>query len=185
MTTPELIEKLLANIGEDPQRPELQKTPRRAAQFWDFVTQGYRVNVDEILRESVCEEKYDQMVLVKDIDFYSICEHHLVPFYGKAHVAYIPAGKMIGLSKIPRLVEAFSRRLQIQERLTDQIARTLQETLGPKGVAIVLDATHLCMRMRGIEKQNSQVTTSAMYGVFREKERTRMEFLDLIKLSHP
>jgi len=182
MQTEELIRQLLINIGEDPDRGTLPKTPKRVAELWKFITRGYQTDVNALLKESVCDEPYDQMILVKDIEFYSLCEHHLLPFFGKAHVAYIPDGKMIGLSKIPRIVDAFARRLQIQERLTDQIAKTIQQALQPLGVAVVIEAVHLCMRMRGVEKQNSTVTTSAMYGIFREQERTRMEFLDLIKI---
>ncbi len=182
MKTEELIRQLLINIGEDPDRDTLLKTPKRVAELWKFITQGYQTDVNALLQESVCQEPYDQMILVKDIEFYSLCEHHLLPFFGKAHVAYIPNGKMIGLSKIPRIVDAFARRLQIQERLTDQIAKTIQQALQPRGVAVVVEAVHLCMHMRGVEKQNSVVTTSAMYGIFREQERTRMEFLDLIKI---
>ena len=183
MKTEELIRQLLINIGEDPERDALQKTPKRVAEFWNYATQGYIVDIDALMHESVCNDDYDQMILVKDIDCYSLCEHHLVPFFGKAHVAYIPDGKMIGLSKIPRIVNAFAQRLQIQERLTNQIAETIQNVLKPKGVAVVVEATHLCMLMRGVEKLNSTVTTSAMFGIFRQQERTRMEFLDLIKIS--
>jgi len=183
MKTEELIHQLLINIGEDPGRDSLKKTPQRVAELWDDVTQGYKVDIEELMRESVCDDDYSQMILVKDIDYYSLCEHHLVPFFGKAHVAYIPDGKMIGLSKIPRIVDAFARRLQIQERLTNQVAEAIQSVLQPKGVAVVMEATHLCMQMRGVEKHNSVVTTSAMFGIFREQESTRMEFLDLIKIS--
>lgn len=183
MRTEELIRQLLINIGEDPTRDSLKKTPQRVAELWDDITQGYKVDIDALMRESVCDDDYSQMILVKDIDYYSLCEHHLVPFFGKAHVAYIPDGKMIGLSKIPRIVDAFARRLQIQERLTNQIAKAIQSVLQPKGVAVVIEATHLCMQMRGVEKHNSVVTTSAMFGIFREQKSTRMEFLDLIKIS--
>jgi GTP cyclohydrolase I len=182
MQTVELIRQLLINIGENPNRDTLPKTPQRVAELWKFITRGYQTDFNALLQESVCNEPYDQMILVKDIEFYSLCEHHLLPFFGKAHVAYIPNGKMVGLSKIPRIVDAFARRLQIQERLTDQIATAIQQVLQPRGVGVVIEAVHLCMRMRGIEKQNSTVTTSAMYGIFREQERTRMEFLDLIKM---
>lgn len=183
MNTEELIRQLLHNIGENPDRDALKKTPQRVAKFWDYVTRGYKVDIDALLKESVCDDDYSQMILVKDIDYYSLCEHHLVPFFGKAHVAYIPDGKMIGLSKIPRIVDAFACRLQIQERLTNQIADSIQKVLQPKGVAVVVEARHLCMQMRGIEKANSMVTTSAMVGIFREQDRTRQEFLDLIKIT--
>ncbi|MCG2715599.1 MAG: GTP cyclohydrolase I FolE [Candidatus Marinimicrobia bacterium] len=183
MQTEELIRQLLINIGEDPSRDSLEKTPERVAEFWGYATRGYKVDIDALLKESVSNDKYDQMILIKDIDYYSLCEHHLVPFFGKAHIAYIPDGKTIGLSKIPRIVDAFARRLQIQERLTNQVAEAIQNVLQPKGVAVIIEATHLCMQMRGVEKHNSVVTTSAMFGVFRENERTRMEFLDLIKIS--
>lgn len=183
MNTEELIRQLLRNIGENPDRDALKKTPQRVAKFWEYVTRGYKVDIDALLKESVCDDDYSQMILVKDIDYYSLCEHHLVPFFGKAHVAYIPDGKMIGLSKIPRIVDAFACRLQIQERLTNQIADSIQKVLQPKGVAVVVEARHLCMQMRGIEKANSMVTTSAMVGIFREQERTRKEFLDLINIT--
>lgn len=183
MNTEELIRQLLRNIGENPDRDALKKTPQRVAKFWEYVTRGYKVDIDALLKESVCDDDYSQMILVKDIDYYSLCEHHLVPFFGKAHVAYIPDGKMIGLSKIPRIVDAFACRLQIQERLTNQIADSIQKVLQPRGVAVVVEARHLCMQMRGIEKANSMVTTSAMVGIFREQERTRKEFLDLINIT--
>ncbi|MGC9363728.1 MAG: GTP cyclohydrolase I FolE [Fidelibacterota bacterium] len=183
MNTEELIRQLLRNIGENPDRDALKKTPQRVAKFWEYVTRGYKVDIDALLKESVCDDDYSQLILVKDIDYYSLCEHHLVPFFGKAHVAYIPDGKMIGLSKIPRIVDAFACRLQIQERLTNQIADSIQKVLQPKGVAVVVEARHLCMQMRGIEKANSMVTTSAMVGIFREQERTRKEFLDLINIT--
>ena len=179
------VKQLLEQIGEDPSREGLLKTPLRVAKAWEFLTSGYSKDIKSILNKAVFREKYDEMVLVKDIDFFSMCEHHLLPFYGKAHVAYIPNGKIIGLSKIPRVVEAFSRRLQVQERLTQQIADALYDVLEPDGVAVVIEARHLCMMMRGVEKQNSMATTSAMLGSFREDERTRNEFLTLIsaKLS--
>ncbi len=183
MNTEELIRQLLFNIGENPDHDALKKTPQRVAKFWEYVTRGYKVDIDALLKESVCDDDYSQLILVKDIDYYSLCEHHLVPFFGKAHVAYIPDGKMIGLSKIPRIVDAFACRLQIQERLTNQIADSIQKVLQPKGVAVVVEARHLCMQMRGIEKANSMVTTSAMVGIFREQERTRKEFLDLINIT--
>ncbi len=180
METEELIRNLLKNIGEDPDRPELLKTPQRVTKMWGFLTQGYAVDVKALLEDSVCDEKYSQMIMVRDMNYYSLCEHHLLPFYGKAHVAYIPNGKMIGLSKIPRVVDAFARRLQIQERMTNQIAEAIQEAVHPDGVAVVIEAAHMCMQMRGVEKQNSVVTTSALFGIFREDERSRNEFLHLI-----
>jgi len=176
-----LIYELLKEIGEDPHREGLLKTPERVARAWHFLTRGYEQDIETVINGAVFEEKYNEMVMVKNIDFFSICEHHLLPFYGKAHIAYIPDGKIIGLSKLPRIVEVFSRRLQVQERLTQQIAETLNEILEPAGVAVVMEAKHLCMIMRGVEKLNSIATTSAMVGVFRENERTRQEFLSLIK----
>jgi GTP cyclohydrolase IA len=176
----ETIKNILTLIGEDPKREGLLNTPRRVAKAWEFLTSGYTQDAKKVLQKAVFTEKYDEMVIVKDIDFFSMCEHHLLPFYGKAHVAYIPNGKILGLSKIPRLVEVFSRRLQVQERMTQQIADTLFEALDPDGVAVVIEARHLCMMMRGVEKQNSVATTSAMLGSFRDDERTRNEFLKLI-----
>lgn len=179
------VRAILSKIGEDPQREGLVLTPRRVAKALEFLTSGYRQDIHTVLNGAVFSEKYSEMVIVKDIDFFSMCEHHLLPFYGKAHVAYVPNGKILGLSKLPRIVEVFSRRLQIQERLTRQIADTLFEVLEPDGVAVVIEARHLCMIMRGVEKQNSTATTSAMLGSFREDDRTRNEFLNLIssKLS--
>ena len=176
----ESVREILRLIGEDPDREGLQRTPRRVAKAWQFLTGGYNQDVQNVLNGAVFREKYNEMVIVKDIDFFSMCEHHLLPFYGKVHIAYIPNGKIVGLSKIPRIVEVFSRRLQVQERLTQQIADTLYETLEPDGVAVVVEARHLCMMMRGVEKQNSAATTSAMLGSFREDMRTRSEFLNLI-----
>ena len=178
-----ITKNLLDQIGEDSNREGLLKTPKRVAKSWKFLTQGYHVELDEIINGAIFHEKYDEMVTVNNIDFYSICEHHLIPFFGKAHVAYIPNGKVVGLSKIPRIVEVFSRRLQLQERMTQQIANTLKDTLSPKGVAVVLEAQHMCMKMRGVEKQNSHATTSFMTGLFREDERTRREFLDIISIG--
>ena len=174
------VKEILSLIGENPDREGLLQTPRRVAKAWEFLTSGYGQDVEKVLTGAVFTEKYDEMVIVKDIDFFSMCEHHLLPFYGKAHIAYIPTGKIVGLSKIPRLVEVFSRRLQVQERMTQQIADTLFRTLEPDGVAVVIEARHLCMMMRGVEKQNSVATTSAMLGSFRDDERTRNEFLKLI-----
>jgi GTP cyclohydrolase I len=176
----EAVRTILTEVGEDPKREGLLRTPHRVAKAWEFLTSGYQEDVRKVLNGAIFTEKYDEMVIVKGIDFFSLCEHHLLPFYGKAHVAYIPKGKIIGLSKIPRLVEVFSRRLQVQERMTQQIAETLFKILEPDGVAVVIEARHLCMMMRGVEKQNSSATTSAMLGSFREDERTRNEFLKLV-----
>jgi GTP cyclohydrolase I len=175
-----LVKTLLTEIGEDPEREGLLSTPTRVAKAYEFLTRGYQEDIDEVLNGAIFNEKYDEMVLVKNIDFYSLCEHHLLPFYGKVHVAYIPNGKIVGLSKIPRIVEVFARRLQVQERMTQQIADTIAKYLQPIGVAVVAEAFHMCMMMRGVEKQNSSATTSAMHGVFQDDARTRMEFLDLI-----
>ncbi|HEU4890014.1 MAG TPA: GTP cyclohydrolase I FolE [Vicinamibacterales bacterium] len=177
----EIIRQLLAELGEDPSREGLLDTPKRVEKALAFLTSGYAADVDATLNNALFSVDYNEMVIVRDIDFYSLCEHHLLPFFGKCHVAYIPQGRVLGLSKIPRLVDIFARRLQIQERLTNQIAETLREKVDPLGVAVVMEATHLCMAMRGVEKQNSVATTSAMLGVFREDARTRMEFLELIK----
>ncbi|HEV3061888.1 MAG TPA: GTP cyclohydrolase I FolE [Vicinamibacterales bacterium] len=178
----ELIRKLLAELGEDPDREGLLNTPKRVEKAYEFLTSGYRADIDQVLNNALFTVDYSEMVIVRDIDFYSLCEHHLLPFFGKCHVAYIPSTKVIGLSKIPRLVDVFARRLQVQERLTRQIADTIRDAIAPLGVAVVVEATHLCMSMRGVEKQNSFAVTSAMVGVFREQARTRMEFLELIKL---
>jgi GTP cyclohydrolase I len=176
-----LIEQLLKELGEDPHREGLHRTPERVAKAWEYLTAGYGKNLDEILNDALFVEEYDEMVVVKDIDLASMCEHHLLPFIGKAHVAYMPHKKIVGLSKIPRLVDMFSRRLQVQERLTTQIATTLNDALQPRGVAVVIEAVHLCMLMRGVEKQNSKAVTSAMLGAFRERPETRAEFMELIK----
>ena len=180
----DLIRQLLAELGEDPTREGLQRTPKRVEKSLAFLTSGYSADIDDVLNDALFTVDYSEMVIVKDIDFYSLCEHHLLPFFGKCHVAYIPRspGRVIGLSKIPRLVDVFARRLQIQERMTNQIADTIREKIGPLGVAVVIEATHLCMSMRGVEKQNSFAVTSAMHGAFRNNARTRMEFLELIKL---
>ncbi len=178
----ELVRKLLSELGEDPDREGLMNTPRRVDKALRFLTSGYAANIDDVLNNALFTVDYSEMVIVKDIDFYSLCEHHLLPFFGKCHVAYIPTDKVIGLSKIPRLVDVFSRRLQVQERLTSQIADTIREKIRPLGVAVVIEATHLCMSMRGVQKQNSFAVTSAMHGAFRDHGRTRMEFLELIKL---
>jgi GTP cyclohydrolase I len=180
-----LIKQLLAELGEDPTREGLLNTPTRVERALKFLTSGYDMDVDEVLNGALFTVDYSEMVIVKDIDFYSLCEHHLLPFFGRCHVAYIPRHKVIGLSKIPRLVEIFSRRLQIQERLTSQIAETIREKIQPLGVAVVMEATHLCMAMRGVEKQNSLAVTSAMLGAFRDSARTRMEFLELLRLHSP
>mgnify|MGYP005847583071 CR=1 FL=1 len=173
------VKTILSEIGEDVARDGLVKTPERVAKAYQFLTQGYSKNIKEVLNNAIFEEEYDEMVIVKDIDFYSMCEHHLLPFYGKVHVAYIPNGKIVGLSKLPRIVDVFARRLQVQERLTRQIADTIQEYLNPIGVGVIIEAYHMCMMMRGVEKQNSITSTSAMLGVFQDDERTRMEFLNL------
>ncbi len=177
----DVVRRLLAELGEDPDREGLQRTPLRVAKAMKFLTSGYTADLDTILNEALFTVDYSEMVIVRDIDFYSLCEHHLLPFFGKCHVAYIPSNRVIGLSKIPRLVDVFARRLQIQERMTNQIAETLREKLNPLGVAVVCEGTHLCMSMRGVEKQNSFAVTSAMFGIFRDNARTRMEFLELIK----
>ena len=168
-------------MGEDPNREGLLKTPERVAKAMQFLTQGYDQNPQEILKSAMFAEKYDEMVIVKDIEVYSLCEHHMLPFFGKCHIAYIPDGHIVGLSKFPRMVDAFSRRLQVQERLTDQIRDCLQETLNPQGVAVCIEAQHLCMQMRGVQKQNSITTTSAFSGAFMEEDITRQEFMSLVK----
>ena len=177
----ELVRQLLAALGEDPDREGLRETPRRVDKSLTFLTSGYRADIDEIVNGALFTVEYNEMVMVRDIDVYSLCEHHLLPFFGKCHVAYLPHKKVIGLSKIPRLVDVFARRLQIQERMTNQIAETIREKIQPHGVAVVCEGTHLCMSMRGVEKQNSYAVTSAMLGGFRDNARTRMEFLELIR----
>src|ERR1700709_593913 len=176
------IRKVLTDLGENPDREGLRDTPKRVEKAYKFLTSGYGADIDQVLNNALFTVDYSEMVIVKDIDFYSLCEHHLLPFFGKCHVAYIPSNKVIGLSKLPRIVDVFARRLQVQERLTNQIADTIREKIAPLGVAVVLEATHLCMSMRGVEKQNSFAVTSAMQGAFRNNARTRMEFLELIKL---
>ena len=176
----ELIKELLIQIGEDPQREGIIRTPERVAKAWQFLAKGYNQDLDDLINNAVFNEDYDEMVTIKSIDFFSLCEHHLLPFFGKAYVAYIPDGKIIGLSKVPRIVDMFSRRLQVQERMTQQIAETLNDALSPKGVAVVLEGEHMCMQMRGVEKQNSITSTSFMTGVFREDSKTRREFLNII-----
>lgn len=182
--TKDLIVNLLIEIGEDPKREGLLSTPKRVAEAYEFLTRGYKQDIKTVLNNAIFNEKYDEMVLVKNIDFYSMCEHHMLPFYGKVHVAYIPDGKIVGLSKIPRIVEVFARRLQVQERMTQQIADTLDEYLQPAGVAVVSEAAHMCMMMRGVEKQNSSATSSAMHGTFKDDARTRSEFLNLISMKN-
>lgn len=174
------VETILQEIGENPEREGLLRTPHRVAEAMKFLTSGYHQDVHQVLNGAVFEEKYNEMVIVRDIDVFSLCEHHLLPFYGRAHVAYIPNGKIVGLSKLPRVVDVYARRLQVQERLTQQIAQTLYDVLQPDGVAVVIEARHMCMMMRGVEKQNSLATTSAMLGVFEKEQKTRAEFLDLI-----
>ena len=178
----DLYENMLRNIGEDPAREGLLKTPERAAKALQYLTRGYNQTIDEVVNKAIFESDNDEMILVKDIELYSLCEHHLLPFIGKCHVAYIPTGKVIGLSKIARIVDMYARRLQIQENLTKQIADTLMDAINPAGVGVIIEAEHLCMKMRGVEKQNSVMTTSMMLGSFREHSRTRAEFLRLIKL---
>jgi GTP cyclohydrolase I len=177
----QLIRQLLAELGENPTREGLLGTPRRVEKALKFLTSGYDLDADKLLNGALFTVDYSEMVIVKDIDFYSLCEHHLLPFFGRCHVAYIPRHKVIGLSKLPRLVDMFSRRLQLQERLTNQIAETIRDKIAPLGVAVVMEGTHLCMAMRGVEKQNSVAVTSAMFGAFRDNARTRMEFLELIR----
>ena len=177
----DIIRQLLAALGENPSREGLVDTPRRVEKSLKYLTSGYTADIDAIVNDALFTVDYSEMVIVKDIDFYSLCEHHLLPFFGKCHVAYIPRHHVIGLSKIPRLVDVFARRLQIQERMTNQIAQTILDKIHPLGVAVVCEGTHLCMSMRGVEKQNSFAVTSAMLGIFRDNARTRMEFLELIK----
>ncbi len=176
-----LVSQLLTDLGEDPHREGLKKTPGRVERSLRFLTSGYGEDVQKVINGAIFKEQYDEMVLLRDIDIFSLCEHHLLPFYGKCHIAYLPKGKVIGLSKLPRIVEIFSRRLQIQERLTTQIADCLMENLQPHGVGVIIEALHLCMAMRGVEKQDSYAVTSAMLGAFREDRGTRMEFLNLAR----
>lgn len=174
-----LIRQLLTEIGEDPGREGLLRTPQRVAKAYEFLTSGYEKDINKVLNNAIFNERYSEMVIVKDIDFFSMCEHHLLPFFGKVHIAYIPNGKIVGLSKIPRVVDVFARRLQVQERMTQEIAETLYNALTPEGVGVVIEARHMCMMMRGVEKQNSIATTSAMLGVFMDDVKTRQEFLAL------
>jgi len=178
----DLTKLLLKEIGEDPNREGLIKTPSRVSKAWSFFSRGYNQDVDEIINDAIFNENAKDMVVVRDVEFFSLCEHHLIPFFGKAHVAYIPNGKVVGLSKIPRIIDMFSRRLQVQERLTRQIAETIQDVLEPIGVAVIMEGQHMCMQMRGVEKQNSLTTTSSMLGKFRQSDRTRAEFLSIIRL---
>ena len=175
-----LTSELLQLIGEDINRDGLIKTPMRVAKAWDYFSQGYRTKIDDVINNAIFTENCKDMIVVKDIEFFSLCEHHMIPFFGRAHVGYLPDGKIIGLSKIPRIVDMFSRRLQVQERLTDEIANTIQKILNPIGVAVVMEGRHLCMQMRGVEKQNSLASTSAMLGQFRKSAETRAEFLSII-----
>ena len=175
-----LARNLLVELGEDPDREGLERTPRRVAESLRFLTRGYQEDVDQILNGALYEVAHDEMIIVRDIEVFSLCEHHLLPFFGKCHVAYIPSRKVIGLSKIARLVDVFARRLQVQERLTTQVAQVLMEKINPLGVGVVMEAQHLCMNMRGVQKQNSVAVTSAMLGVFRDKKQTRDEFLSLV-----
>ena len=175
------IRAILEHVGEDPEREGLKDTPDRVHRAYHYLTRGYRMDPATVIGKAVFKEKYDEMVVVRDIDFYSLCEHHLLPFHGKAHVAYVPNGKIVGLSKIPRLVDVFARRLQVQERMTQQIAQTLVDQLQPQGVAVVVEGFHMCMAMRGVEKRNAWMSTSAMRGIFESNSRTREEFLVLIR----
>lgn len=176
-----IYKSILSQIGEDPEREGLIKTPERVAKALQFLTQGYDIKPEEILKSALFSEEYSEMVIVKDIEVYSMCEHHMLPFFGKAHIAYIPNGTIVGLSKIPRVVDAFSRRLQVQERLTIEIRDCIQETLKPKGVAVVLECQHMCMQMRGVQKQNSVTTSSAFTGLFLSNDSTRKEFINLVQ----
>ena len=177
----DLVREMLVRLGEDPDREGLVRTPERVQKAYEFLTRGYKEDAEALLRKALFTVTYDEMVIVKDVEMFSLCEHHMLPFFGKVHVAYIPNGKVIGLSKIPRLIEIFSRRLQIQERLTTQIAETIQKTIEPQGVGVVIEARHLCMMMRGVEKQHSAAVTSSMLGCFRKEQETRTEFLSLIR----
>ena len=179
----ELTKALLIEIGEDPSREGLLKTPDRVAKSWKYFSKGYNANIDDIINDAIFDEDCSEMVVVRDIEFFSICEHHLIPFFGRCHVGYLPNKKIIGLSKIPRLVDVFSQRLQVQERLTSQIAKTIEKILAPIGVGVVMEGRHLCMQMRGVEKQNSFASTSAMLGQFRKSAETRSEFLSIIGMK--
>lgn len=192
MTSPEphssfqaAIRTILNSIGEDPHREGLVKTPNRVERAWQFLSSGYQQDPNQILRSALFQEESNEMVIVQDIDFYSMCEHHLLPFFGKCHIAYLPDGQIVGLSKLPRVVDAFARRLQVQERLTSQIARAIEGALAPLGVGVVIEARHLCMLMRGVEKQNSLAVTSCMLGEFKDNPKTRNEFIKLLDRNHP
>ncbi len=176
----QLTKELLSEIGENVDREGLLKTPKRVAKAWEFFSKGYTQNINEIINDAIFSEEADDMVIVRDVEFFSLCEHHLLPFFGKAHVGYIPNGKVIGLSKIPRIIDMYARRLQVQERLTHQIADSIKDVLEPKGVAVVMEGRHMCMQMRGVEKQNSFASTSAMFGKFKNSVETRSEFLSII-----
>jgi GTP cyclohydrolase IA len=180
-TYEDLVREMLVRLGEDPEREGLLRTPERVQKAFAFLTRGYNEDPEALLKNALFSVNYDEMVIVKDVEMFSLCEHHMLPFFGKVHVAYIPNGKVIGLSKIPRLIELFSRRLQIQERLTTQIAETIQKVIQPQGVGVVIEARHLCMMMRGVEKQHSAAVTSSMLGCFRQEQETRTEFLSLIR----
>ena len=177
-----LTKQLLKEIGENTNREGLLNTPDLVSRLWEYLSKGYRQDVKELINGAIFNEKYDQMVAVKDIEFYSMCEHHLLPFFGHAHIAYIPNGKIIGLSKIPRILDMFARRLQVQERMTQEVAGMLNDVLEPRGVAVIIEAQHMCMQMRGVEKRQSYMSTSAMLGIFRDDDKTRKEFLDIVKL---
>ena len=179
--TQDLYREMISRLGEDPERDGLLRTPERMEKSMEFLTHGYKLSVDEVLHNALFDVDYDEMVIVRDIEFYSMCEHHLLPFFGKAHVAYVPQGRVIGLSKMARLVDVFARRLQVQERLTRQISDAIEEAIAPQGVGVILEAQHLCMMMRGVEKQHSLTVTSAMLGVFKTQQQTRSEFLSLIR----
>ena len=179
----EITKELLELIGEDFTRQGLIKTPERVAESWKFLSQGYHQNLNDVINEAIFDESAKDMIIVKDIEFYSLCEHHLIPFYGKAHVGYIPNGKIIGLSKIPRIIDFYARRLQVQERLTNQIATCIQDLLNPKGVAVIMEGRHFCMLMRGVQKQNSIASTSSMLGAFKDQSTTRNEFLKLVEIN--
>ncbi|HKJ66440.1 MAG TPA: GTP cyclohydrolase I FolE [bacterium] len=179
----DLTRSLLESIGEDPEREGLLETPRRVAKAWDYFSHGYNLNLDDLVNNALFDVDYHEIITIKDIDYFSMCEHHLLPFFGKAHVAYIPDKKIIGLSKIPRIVEMFARRLQVQERMTQQVAHAINDVIQPIGIGVVIEGRHMCMQMRGIEKQNSYATTSAMFGAFEEDQRTREEFLMLINFG--
>jgi GTP cyclohydrolase I len=179
-----LYKNILLNLGEDVNREGLLKTPERVAKSLQFLTSGNQVNPDDIMQQAIFHEEYSEMVIVKDIEVYSLCEHHMLPFFGKAHIAYIPDGKIVGLSKIPRVVDAYARRLQVQERLTIEIRDCVQRTLNPKGVAVVIECSHMCMQMRGVQKQNSKTATSAFTGIFLSNEATRKEFINLVQTKN-